>query len=122
MPEFSINGYAVLTGVVVKMLIGTLWYSPLLFVKRCLAIVGVSEAQMQANLARCIIVDLAGTIVTGFAMAGAVFYVGAQGGVAPGSGSARGSASSPARVSQRLPMSGGRSRSLRSTAAFCWSR
>jgi len=80
MPEFSINGYAVLTGVVVKMLIGTLWYSPLLFVKRCLAIVGVSEAQMQANLARCIIVDLAGTIVTGFAMAGAVFYVGAQGG------------------------------------------
>lgn len=53
-----INWLAVLAAVVVRMLVGGLWYSPLLFVKPWQALTGVTPETMRSGLGKAIALDL----------------------------------------------------------------
>lgn len=54
----SINWLAVLAAVVVRMVVGGLWYSPLLFVRPWQALTGVTPSSMRSGLGRAIALDL----------------------------------------------------------------
>lgn len=54
----SINWLAVLAAVVVRMVVGGLWYSPLLFVRPWQALTGVTPSSMRSGLGRAIGLDL----------------------------------------------------------------
>ncbi|MBD3233937.1 MAG: DUF1761 family protein [candidate division Zixibacteria bacterium] len=47
MPEVSVNYLAVLVAAIVNMIIGALWYSPLLFGKSWMGLVGKSEEDLR---------------------------------------------------------------------------
>jgi hypothetical protein len=79
MREISINWMALNVAVIAKMVLGALWYSPLLFVKQWMALAGVTEAQMKVRLPRALISDLIGTIIMAFVLLYAVRYAGAVG-------------------------------------------
>jgi hypothetical protein len=53
-----INWLAVLAAVVIRMLVGGLWYSPLLFVKPWQALTGVTPETMRSGLGKAIALDL----------------------------------------------------------------
>lgn len=61
----------------VKMAIGALWYSPLLFLDAWHKASGVGEKEMKAGMARALAVELAGSLVTAFVLLHAVRYAGA---------------------------------------------
>lgn len=47
MPIFNINPLALLLAVVINMVLGSLWYSPLLFAKQWLKLTGKSESELK---------------------------------------------------------------------------
>lgn len=53
-----INWLAVLAAVVIRMLVGGLWYSPLLFVKPWQALTGVTPESMRSGLGKAIALDI----------------------------------------------------------------
>ncbi len=69
MEPISISYLAVLVAVIIRMMLGALWYSPLLFVRRWQALTGVSNATLGARLGRGIAVDAITSLIMAFALA-----------------------------------------------------
>lgn len=71
--------YLTLTGVVVAtiaaMLIGSVWYSPLLFVKPWLRAIGKSESQMKGSMSQAMILGTIVTLIGNVAIAIVLSYV-----------------------------------------------
>jgi hypothetical protein len=78
MQEFPINWWAVLFAAIVKMAIGALWYSPLLFGPRWMALANCTEADMKARLPKLLVLDFIASIVMAFVLVHAVHYTGAR--------------------------------------------
>lgn len=69
MPDIPINWLAVVVAVIIRMAVGTIWYSPIAFVKPWQQLSGVTPESMKAGLGRAVGVDLAMSVVMAFAMA-----------------------------------------------------
>jgi hypothetical protein len=79
MQGFPINWLAILLAVIVKQVLGALWYSPMLFGKPWCALTGVSEEEMKAGLVKALIPDVIGSFLMAFVLVHAVHYAGANG-------------------------------------------
>jgi len=67
--QIPINWWAVLAAFVIRMVVGYLWYSPVLFVKPWQALTGVTPESMKAGLGKAIGVDIVLSLVMAFALA-----------------------------------------------------
>ena len=65
----TINWLAILLAALIRMAVGTAWYSPLLFVKPWQALTGVTPASMKAGMSRAIFIDAVMSLLMAF-----VFY------------------------------------------------
>ncbi len=74
MPEIVPNLWAMVGCVVIRLAVGALWYSPLLFIKPWLRLSGVSDAQMKAGMAKAIILDLVFSVIMAFVLLHAIRY------------------------------------------------
>ena len=64
-----INWLAVIAAVVVRMAVGGLWYSPLLFVRPWQALTGVTPQTMRSGLGKAIALDLVMSLLMAVALA-----------------------------------------------------
>ena len=65
--------------VLVKIVVGALWYSPLLFLKEWQRLSGVSDEAMKGGMAKGMATWIVGALLMTFVLAHAVFYAGAHG-------------------------------------------
>ena|SRR5581483_905999 len=74
MPEVVANPWALLICVVIRMAVGALWYSPVLFLKPWLRMSGVSDAQMKQGFAKALISDVVLSLIMAFVLLHAIRY------------------------------------------------
>ena len=74
MREISFDSYAVLGAVVSRMVLGALWYSPVLFLKKWMKLAGISEEQMKQGMGKKIAWDILGSVIMAFVMYHAIRY------------------------------------------------
>lgn len=67
-----------IAAVVVKIVIGGLWYSPLLFLKEWQRLSGVTDEAMKGGMARGMATWIVGALLMTFVLAHAVYYAGAS--------------------------------------------
>ncbi|SRR5258708_768158 len=79
MQPFPINYLALLVATIVKVVIGMLWYSPLLFGRAWMRLVGCEPEEMKSRMPKAMVVDLVATFVLAFVLVHAVHYAGATG-------------------------------------------
>ena len=77
LPDVTINYWAVLVSGVVCMVIGSLWYSPLLFAKLWCKSAGVTESDMKgANMGQAYVLMFLGSLVMSWTLAHLIAYAG----------------------------------------------
>jgi hypothetical protein len=74
MGEISFSAFAMLGAVVSRMVLGALWYSPLLFLNPWMRMTGITKAQMKQGMAKKIAFDVIGSVLMAFAMYHAIRY------------------------------------------------
>jgi hypothetical protein len=79
MHSVPVNWWPVIVATLAKMVLGGVWYSPVLFVGEWQRMVGVSDAQMKAAMPKALVVDLVGSFVMAVVLVHAVHYAGAAG-------------------------------------------
>ncbi len=77
MQEFPINYLAVLIAAAVRVVVGAIWYSPVIFGPAFMRLAQCSEAEMKARLPRAVISDVIGSLIMAFILVHAVHYAGA---------------------------------------------
>jgi hypothetical protein len=77
MQEFPINYLAVLVAGIARMALGSLWYSPVLFLKQWLRLQNMTPEDMKPGFPKAIAVDVVGSLVMAFVLVHAVHYAGA---------------------------------------------
>ena len=70
--EIPINYWAVIVAAIIRMAVGTAWYSPVLFVKPWQAMTGVTPESMRAGLGKAVAVDAILSLLMAFAVANIV--------------------------------------------------
>ena len=70
----SINWLAVLVAAVLRLVVGSVWFSPIAFVKPWQQLTGVTPESMQRGLVRAIVIDLVLSLVMAFVLYHAVMY------------------------------------------------
>ncbi len=78
MERFPINYVALLVATVARMVVGMLWYSPLLFRKPWIRLSGRTPEQEKEGAAKDVVVGLIGSFIMAFVLVHAVHYAGAQ--------------------------------------------
>ena len=78
MTQIPINWWMVAIAALLRMVVGTVWYSPALFVKPWQALTGVTPETMQKGLPRAIVIDLVMSLILSFVLFHAVVYAGAS--------------------------------------------
>ena len=76
MREIPINMFAVLGAAIAKIIIGALWYSPILFLKDWLELSGITEEQMKQGMIKALAVEFIGSCLMAFVLAHAIRYEG----------------------------------------------
>jgi Protein of unknown function (DUF1761) len=76
--DISINIWALIGAALIRVVIGAAWFSPIAFLPRWLALVGLDETTMRAGLPRAVAVDVVGSLVMAFVLVHAVVYAGAS--------------------------------------------
>jgi hypothetical protein len=74
MPEIVPNPWALLGCVAIRMAVGALWYSPVLFLKPWLRLSGVTDAQMKSGFGKAIVTDLVLSAIMAFVLLHAIRY------------------------------------------------
>ena len=77
MREIPIHIVPLLAATLARMVIGAVWYSPILFLPAWHKVSGVSEAEMKARIGRAVAIDFIGSLVMAFVLLHAVKYAGA---------------------------------------------
>jgi vacuolar-type H+-ATPase subunit I/STV1 len=80
MQEIVPNPWALAACVAIRLAVGALWYSPLLFLKPWLKASGVSEASLSKGMLKAILSDLVLSLIMAFVLLHAIRYA-----LAPGS-------------------------------------
>jgi hypothetical protein len=70
----NINWLAVIVAAILRLVVGTVWYSPIAFVKPWQQLTGVTPESMRQGLTRAIVVDLLLSLVMAFVLYHAVMY------------------------------------------------
>ena len=70
----NINWLAVLVAAILRLAVGSIWFSPIAFVKPWQALTGVTPESMQRGLVRAIVIDLVLSLVMAFVLYHAVMY------------------------------------------------
>jgi hypothetical protein len=78
MQPVAINWAAFAAAVVVRFVLGALWYSPLLFVRPWQAEAGQTDADMKARMPKALPGELIGGAVMAFVLVHAIRYAGAD--------------------------------------------
>jgi len=79
MTPVPIHAGPFIAAVLVRIIVGSLWYSPLLFLKEWQRLAGVSDDAMKGGMAKGMATWIIGAIVMTFVLAHAVYYAGAHG-------------------------------------------
>ena len=74
MPEIVPNVWALVGCLVIRVAVGALWYSPVMFLKPWLTLSGVSDAQMKAGMAKAVITDVIFSLIMAFVLLHAIRY------------------------------------------------
>lgn len=77
MIEFNVNWWAVLVGAAINMVIGALWYSPALFAKPWMKLIGKTEKQLAAQANTGYLVAAIAALAESFLLANVVMVFGA---------------------------------------------
>jgi hypothetical protein len=78
MQQIPINVWAVIVAALIRMVIGTIWYSPVGFGKQWQAITGITQEKMMAGLPKAVGVDAVMSLIMAFILLHAVTYAGAN--------------------------------------------
>jgi hypothetical protein len=78
MQPVPIHAGPFIVAVLVKIVVGALWYSPLLFLKEWQRLSGVSDEAMKGGMAKGMITWIVGALLMTFVLAHAVYYAGAK--------------------------------------------
>lgn len=70
----NINWWAVLAAAVLRIVVGSVWFSPVAFVKPWQELTGVTPETMRKGLGRAIVIDLILSLVMSFVLYHAVMY------------------------------------------------
>ena len=79
MNPVPIHAAPFIAAVIVRIMIGSLWYSPLLFLKEWQRLAGVTDDAMKGGMAKGMATWIIGAILMTFVLAHAVYYAGAHG-------------------------------------------
>jgi len=79
MTPVPIHPIPFVAAVLVRIIVGSLWYSPLLFLKEWQRLAGVSDDAMKGGMAKAMATWILGAVVMSFVLAHAVYYAGAHG-------------------------------------------
>jgi Protein of unknown function (DUF1761) len=74
MRAIPIHFFAILGAAVAKMVLGALWYSPVLFVKPWRQMTGITEEQLKEGMGKALAVDFVGSLVMAFVLVHAIRY------------------------------------------------
>ena len=77
MQEISFNWAAILTCVLLRVIVGGVWYSPIGFGPAFMKLTDCSPADMKARLPMAVTSDVVGALILTFILAHAVYYAGA---------------------------------------------
>ncbi len=72
--QLSIAILPIIVAAILRLVIGSIWFSPLAFVKPWQALTGVTPESMQRGLARAIVVDAILSLILSFVLYHAVMY------------------------------------------------
>ena len=78
MQPVPIHAVPFLVAVVIKIVIGWVWYSPMVFLKQWQQLSGVTDEQMRGGMGKAIATWIVGALVMTFVLAHAVYYAGAN--------------------------------------------
>ena len=70
----NINWLAILVAAILRLAVGSIWFSPIAFVKPWQALTGVTPESMQRGLVRAIVIDLILSLIMAFVLYHAVMY------------------------------------------------
>jgi hypothetical protein len=70
----NLNWLAVLVAAILRLAVGSVWFSPIAFVKPWQQLTGVTPESMQRGLVRAIVIDLILSLVMAFVLYHAVMY------------------------------------------------
>ena len=70
----NINWLAVLAAAILRLVVGSIWFSPIAFVKPWQQLTGVTPESMQRGLVRAIIIDFVLSLLMAFVLYHAVMY------------------------------------------------
>ena len=74
MTMLAINWWPVLIAALLRMVVGSIWFSPIAFVKPWQALTGVTPESMQKGLVKAIVIDLILSLVMSFVLYHGVLY------------------------------------------------
>ncbi|RYE09463.1 MAG: DUF1761 domain-containing protein [Hyphomicrobiales bacterium] len=74
MTMLAINWWPVIIAALLRMVVGSIWFSPVAFVKPWQALTGVTPESMQKGLAKAVIIDLILSLILSFVLYHAVMY------------------------------------------------
>ena len=69
MQQFPINWWALLAAIIARMVLGGIWYSPVLFLNRWMALTGRTHAEMNSRMPMLLAIDLISSAVMAFVCA-----------------------------------------------------
>lgn len=78
MTQIPINWWMIVIAALLRMVVGSVWYSPAVFAKPWQQLAGITPESMQQGLVRAIVVDFAMSLVLSFVLFHAVVYAGAS--------------------------------------------
>ena len=70
----NINWWAILVAAVLRLVVGSVWFSPIAFVKPWQALTGVTPETMQKGLVRAIVIDFVLSLIMSFVLYHAIMY------------------------------------------------
>jgi hypothetical protein len=74
MIEFPINWWAVIVAAILRLVVGSIWFSPIAFVKPWQKLTGVTPDSMQKGLGKAIAIDAMMSLILSFILLHAVMY------------------------------------------------
>jgi hypothetical protein len=78
MHPVPIHTWPFIVAVLIKFIVGWLWYSPMLFLRQWQTLSGITDEQMKGGMAKGIAIWLIGSVLMTFILAHAVYYAGAN--------------------------------------------
>lgn len=77
MPEVTLNYWAIIVSTIISIVIGSLWYSPLLFGKAWMAMMGMRKEDVKKDQAnKAYTITIIGALVLAYVMSHFVDYIG----------------------------------------------